>query len=559
MTTTTRTVVRTAFIVLVTAIVIVWASVDFSQLWHPRLAFLSFSADSSGRITTVDPFAARSGLRVGDRIDEHRMSPEQQIRLFYPAANGEPIILPLTSGRSVTLHPQAIGRTTLSNAFLVPSVLAELVFIVIAAALVLLRPSAVSWAFYVFSFSLCFYNQTIPSYLPWQGAAATFLVYSTWPVSGPAFVLFALRFPDAVPARWGRLIETSMVFVIAPSLALLGVVSAVLYLLHGTESTWTNNVALPLVYGSFACGIVILVGRYATAKGTDRTRLRWVVAAFAVAFLPLLAWTFLGYIGVSIPGYFYDLAGIWMVFAPIALAYTILKHRLYDIRLVFSRALLYAIITSFTVGLLALADWLLGRWLAESRFALVAEVALALVLGVMLTTIHRRTERFLNGVIFRAQTIALEALRRFAQETDLIPDPEHLLAQTYDALRKRLDSEYVAIYTAEGSSYTLVTPTTDATPALFGSHDFAVLRLRRWQQPFECDEPEHALRGALLLPMTARGQLVGFIVCGPKHDHTHYLPEEVETLSLLTHRTGSAFALLTMASAGPNILTVTRT
>jgi hypothetical protein len=130
----------------------------------------------------------------------------------------------------------------------------------------------------------------------------------------------------------------------------------------------------------------------------------------------------------------------------------------------------------------------------------------------------------LNNIIFRAQTLALQALRRFAQETDLIADPDRLLSQTYDALHARLECEYVAIYTAEGSSFVLATPNDDATPPVLAGDDFAVLRLRRWSEPFECDEPVHTLRGALLVPMTARTQLVGFIACGPKRDRTHYMP-----------------------------------
>ena len=207
---------------------------------------------------------------------------------------------------------------------------------------------------------------------------------------------------------------------------------------------------------------------------------------------------------------------------------------------------MYGVLTSVTVGLLALLDWAFGRWLVESRFALLGELALALLLGTVLTTAHRRIEHALNQIIFRAQTLALHALRRFTQEIDLIPDPQRLLTQTYDALRMRLDSDYVGIYAADGSSFVLGTGRPGALPQLLPTDDFAVLRLRRWSEAFECDEPEHPLRGALLLPMTARTQLVGFIACGPKRDHTHYLPEEVETLSTLAHRAGSAYGWLTL-------------
>lgn len=203
---------------------------------------------------------------------------------------------------------------------------------------------------------------------------------------------------------------------------------------------------------------------------------------------------------------------------------------------------------SLSIGVLALIDWGFGRWISASRFTLFAELALALVLGAGLSMTQRKIEAFLNSVVFRTQTLALQALRRFALETDLISDPQRLLSQTHEVLDARLESEYVAIYTEDGSSYVRATPGTDSSPALLAADDFAVLRLRRWHEAFECDEPRHAFRGALLSPMTARGHLIGFIACGPKHDRTHYLPGEVETLATLTHSVGSAFVLLTLSS-----------
>lgn len=46
--------------------------------------------------------------------------------------------------------------------------------------------------------------------------------------------------------------------------------------------------------------------------------------------------------------------------------------------------------------------------------------------------------------------------------------------------------------------------------------------------------------------MVARNDLVGFPCCGPKTDRTHYLPNEIETLATLAHRTGNAFAWLAL-------------
>ena len=546
-----KAIVRVLFIVTITTFMSVMNLADLALPWHPFSTF-GFSATNTGIIASVDAIGAKSGLHAGDRIDTRVLSPWDRLRVSYfsGAPFGQTLRLTLTSGRTVTLASHEYRRTTADNISNFFAVLSLFAYFIIAAVLVLIRPSPVTWAFYVFSFSLCFSGTLVfDNAPPLLLFVFQLTLFCSQPASAAAFVSFALRFPDAVPQGWGRVLEHAILFVIGPALVLWAALSV-------TVSIFSGPMPLPPPLLSSAIvltGVGILLGRYATANSENRNRLQWVVAAFSVAFLPMLVIDFIEVgIGTFPEVTIINIAQAWTLLAPAALAYTILKHRLFDIRLVFSRALLYAVITSIVVGVLALVDWAIGRWLAESRFALVLELALAVGLGVLLTTVHRQLESFLNAVIFRAQTLALEALHRFALETDLIADPHHLLAQTYEALRARVESDYAAIYTLDGSSYALVTPNAPAPP-LLPPHDFAVLRLRRWHEPFECDEPGHPLRAALLMPMTARAELVGFIVCGPKRDGTHYLPEEVQALSALTHRVGSAFALLTYAAETPRL------
>ncbi|HKU68326.1 MAG TPA: hypothetical protein VJP85_11175 [Candidatus Baltobacteraceae bacterium] len=550
-----RAAIRTVFIVFFTAIALLWNAGDLLLPWHP-FAVYGFSAAYDGTITGVDSDGAARGLHVGDRVDVKKMS-FQDRGVFGPfplAPPGSRMVLPMQDGRAFVVVSHVRARSLADNVSDIFAVLSTLAFTLIAAILVLLRPSPVTWAFYAFAYSFGFTGTLGPEYAP-AGvlAVATVLTALSYSITGPAFIVFALRFPDSTPQGFWRNFERVILYVVAPAMIVGNAGFALAYeMWGGARPQWGSDVFLVLLALTNPCAIAILIMRYAGAREADRNRLRWVVAAFSVAFLPILIASIAQEANsrVAVP-WVENTVQTWEVIAPIALAYTILKHRLFDIRFVLSRALVYAILTSLTVGVLALADWGFGVWLAQSRFALVAEVGLALILGVTLTTVHKRTEKILNSIVFRSQMIALAALRRFAQETDLIPDPQHLIEQAYEALRGRLECDYVAVYTGEGSSFARATPDGARVPQLLAGHDLAVLRLKRWHEPFECDEPGHALRGALLLPMTARGQLVGFIVCGPKLDRTHYLPEEIETLSLLTHRTGSAYALLTMSAAAP--------
>lgn len=547
-----RAFVRTTFILLFTGLALVVNCGDFLLPWHP-FSTLGFSSTFAGVVTAVDPQSARAGLHAGDRIDVRKLSAADRFKVGYLtlAPEGAVVRLPLTTGRTVTVSSHLHLRSTADNVTDILAVLAAALYIGLAAMLVLLRPTPATWAFYVFSYPFCFQGTIVYEYLPFAPLLAAFLLGNLMQAASPfALIAFALRFPNERPRGIARTIERVLILVIAPAFMLFDAVLFSRQILTGHVQVGLNSVVIAVIDVGFAAGVVTLLARYAGADREARARLQWIVAAFSVAFLPTIVMVYvLNQLGIFPPVWVINVAQTWEILAPAALAYTVLRHRLFDIRLVFSRALLYGTITSLTVGILAFVDWGFGRWLAQSRFALVAELALALLLGVGITLVHRRIESTLNRVIFRAQTLALEALRRFGHEVDLIADPQRLLLQMYDALHKRLESEYAAVYTEEGASFALATPTSDACPPLLPNDDFAVLRLRRWSEPFECDEPQHPLRGALLLPMAARTQLVGFIVCGPKRDRTHYLPEEVETLSALAHRTAAAYAWLTLRPA----------
>ena len=544
-----RALLRAAVIIALTAIPVAMTGVEMLLPWHPWATF-GFAANPSGAVTDVDSHAAAAGLRVGDRIALQRMPAGDRwmVSASSVGRDGRVMQLPLTNGKTVTVVAHPRPRTLVDNITDELACMALIFFILVAATLVLVRPSAVTWAFYAFAFSMCDVGTLYVEYLSFPALFAVFVVQVVAGAAGAAGLFsFALRFPDAQLKGSALAAERIVLFGVAPALAALNIAEGILIAIGNVgPAVALLPVSNAAFYGLFSVAIFVLLARYATVGQEERNRLRWMVAAMTIAFVPnLITGFFEGTLGIFLPIWWNNVAVIFYALAPMALAYTILRHRLFDIRLVVSRALVYGILTTGIVALLALVEWIVHHWLEESRFAIVAELALAVFLGVLLTGVHRRVEHALNQLIFRAQVLALEALRRFTKEIDLIPDPQRLLAQTYDALRTRLDSDFVAIYAAEGSSFVLATPRSHELPVLFAVDDLAVLRLRGFNEAFECDEPQHPLRGSLLLPMTAHTQVVGFIACGPKRDRTHYLPGEVEALAALAHRSGSAYLWLT--------------
>jgi hypothetical protein len=143
--------------VVFTAIALVVAGSDIMLPWHPYawLGFWAAGYEGNLVVTYVDPSAAREGVRLGEHIDLKGMPPPDRFSLQHLIMPSRSMPLPLTSGHTLTIAGQTIHRTAADNVTVVIEVLALLAYILIAAALVLLRPTPATWAFYVFSYGFC--------------------------------------------------------------------------------------------------------------------------------------------------------------------------------------------------------------------------------------------------------------------------------------------------------------------------------------------------------------------------------------------------------------------
>ncbi|HLI95793.1 MAG TPA: hypothetical protein VKT72_06870 [Candidatus Baltobacteraceae bacterium] len=339
-----KAVVRTLFVIVFTSIAIVINASDLTLPWHPYGSFTNSLSIS----------------RHSEQIDIRRMTPADRFALGRVTSIGRVISVPLTSGRVVTLVARPLNRTAADNITDIIEVLATLAYLLIAAALVLLRPAPATWAFYVFSYGFCLFAAT-PNTWPFSVALPLqiFVTIAT-SLSPAAFTSFTMRFPDALPSRPMRAFERGFLFAWTPILTAWSLFAALGFELGGITVPNAAVTAVDIAVDAvFACGIAILLARYATAAVETRNRLRWVVVGFAIAYIPFLVLTFgSGGDGSIVPftPVVINLCQAWEVIAPIALAYTVLKHRLFDVRFVLSRALMYAVLMSLTVGALALVD-----------------------------------------------------------------------------------------------------------------------------------------------------------------------------------------------------------
>ena len=136
-----RSMLRVWCIVLATAVAFAVVAPDLALPWQPWSTLGFFTVD--GAVVAVDAQAARSGLRVGDVVNVERLDTQGRGRLFTLqsfAPVGAVLTVPLNSGRSVTLTAHPYPRSLAANVTDAIEVIGLLLYLFIAATMVLLRP-----------------------------------------------------------------------------------------------------------------------------------------------------------------------------------------------------------------------------------------------------------------------------------------------------------------------------------------------------------------------------------------------------------------------------------
>jgi hypothetical protein len=399
---------------------------------HP-LGSPQLNINYKGVITDAGPLALAAGVKVGDTIDLAGKSLAERDAGLYPetADAGKTIVLPLIShGRHYTARIVTEPETPNVPVILMRQ-LAALLMLILGAFLVLKRPNIATWAFFIFALNgggpvNDFYMLGPDWWFPigdlWSGIL-------TWvpPFFGAIFALHLLH-EGPLPA-WRRRVELAIYAVMLAAVG-CGVAEIVLYVYFGInwgEGTFISTGLTLLAYLSIP---VILMATYAESKVGTRERLRWVIWAFSITALAALVDFFgsQGNLGFYPTTYLqHSLLTLAYTLVPaVAVLYTILKHRIIDVNVAISRAVVYAVLSTIIVGIFALVDMFFSSALSASRAGLFADMALALVLGFSFNALHARVDRFMDWLVFRARHRAEEHVATVASAIPYARTAEHV-------------------------------------------------------------------------------------------------------------------------------------
>jgi sigma-B regulation protein RsbU (phosphoserine phosphatase) len=403
----------------------------------------------------------------------------------------------------------------------------------------------------------------------------------TW---GIWLLLFGIYFPEPFPAGTrARVISRWLMWLIVVPLALrtglmlvLGVGMLENYPTVFPVLHWLVEHTPVFACASYAASIgcmVCLAWKWFTAISTDARRRLSVVLAGALTSFPLfLVLNFLARlrsldVESAFPPWLYGTAYILYCIFPISIAYAIVVQRAMDVRLIVRQSVQYTLarrgVIVLQITLSAIVFSALATLVARRDLNYAATVLLmgAGAWGIfLLNGLMHRLASFIDRRFFRETYQADQILAELAESVRTIVETKPLLETVTQRISDALHVPVVVVLLNGAGPYqpACVLGLETKSDLAFAENAEVVEQMRRKQQPLPVyfDDPDAWLYGAqitaderkrlaalqaeLLLPLTVKEELIGFMTLGPKLSEAPYSRSDLRLLNSVATQTSLA-------------------
>ena len=264
---------------------------------------------------------------------------------------------------------------------------------------------------------------------------------------------------------------------------------------------WPNYLLLAGSWGSFALGVPLgllsLLQRLRRATGTERAQVQWLVLG-GVGLLVCFAGSFL------LPDGAEDVVfGLALLCVPLSVLVAMVRHGLFDVELVLSRAIVLALLTGAVLASYAAVVALVGVLTPDRRSAYVAVAVVALLAAGGRDALQRGVDRLLYGE--RRDPYAV--VDRIGRRLELATGPADAVEALVSELRSVLRLPYAGVVPED----TRLRPVEDGTAA----YDVEVL------------------------PLSASGRSVGVLRVGHRSRGEEFTAPERAALTDVARRLGA--------------------
>ncbi|MBZ5647651.1 MAG: protein kinase [Acidobacteriia bacterium] len=337
---------------------------------------------------------------------------------------------------------------------------------------------------------------------------------------------------------------------------------------------WSIPTTIPLFLVFAAGALLVLAANYRRLDDVnERRRVRVVVAGLAVSWIVSIPGLFALNMGANHPiarPYIHPVLGPLLIIVsftfPCALTYAVLRHRIFDVRVIVRQGLQYAVARrALLAAVPVLALLLLMDLLAHGQNT-IAEILRSRgwvygALAALALLAHSKRQAWLDALdrrFFRDRYDAQMLLRSIVDDLRAASSFERASAQVSAKVETALHAEFAAVYVKEAgeSLFTAIaaSPASSAPPQLVANAKFigmirlleAPLRIApasEWGQNLPAAESALLLEYRLdvLMPIAmAGGKREAMLALGPKRSEEPYSREDLELLG----STASSLALL---------------
>ncbi|MGB6984900.1 MAG: hypothetical protein WBD74_02860 [Candidatus Aquilonibacter sp.] len=314
-----------------------------------------------------------------------------------------------------------------------------------------------------------------------------------------------------------------------------------------TESLITGT-PLIIPYAAF-CAAVLLVSSIIAlllADPQERGRVGIVFVAimiggvgYALATIGLLE----GWINFNA---FSLYANLSIVIIPLALAYAILRHRIFDVAFVLNRTIVYAVTSALLLLLFAALEFAAERYLNSlSHFAgLALEFAIALAVIVSARLVHARVDRAVDAILFRSRHEQESALRRYATTVQFYTAKEPLVRDTVDTLVRCGRVSGAAVYLAENDELARAASLLPSAVQSIDANDPVYVELRAHHERLDLHAAKTTVPGVRVYPMILAGRLVGIAAVGERESFEQMPPDIDEAIARVCDAVAIAIAAI---------------
>lgn len=288
-------------------------------------------------------------------------------------------------------------------------------------------------------------------------------------------------------------------------------------------------------------GFLLLIGRFRSAKGVEKSQMRFFLAGTIFMFLSLLI-TNLVLVVVFNNAAFVALLPLYTLVFVGCISYSIARHQFLDINYFVARAVVYAIVIGLTALVFPVAVYLLSQIFLEIHFTnqeLTALIVIVVLVSLSFQAVRRVIESFTDKIFFQGRYNTNEVLNTLSHVMASTLRLEDVTHGVLDVLLRQLRISRGAIIVTKGD---LVVDVLSEGYAPFPTLVEAdIKRMTITRDLLNIDELEdesvknilRSLEASVVVHLRTEGTQIGLLVLGAKLSGDIYSRQDLALLDIL--------------------------